>query len=253
MSRFGVAMQARVAVNRRHAAEFPNDNPDLHDGTLWICPEVCSAPRPLRVPRPTAYDALIAPPSAELGAVAPPPAAVSVAVGPHVTGSASPVALASIVDVAPALKASVDPVIARPGLAKTLPEVDPFQRFVQAMVDVAKAAGGSRAAAILPVLLERGTIRPEALDPAALDALGRRGLWVGRQPSPRFIATLAAFRETLRGEPADLAVCGDYTLDRWAAELLAALLGWSSGRSEELRRPLRRSGVAAFGMLERAA
>ena len=250
ISRFGVAMQAEGTVNRRHAAEFPNDNPELHDGTLWICLEVCSAPRPLRVPRPTAYDALIAPPSAELGAVVPPVPAASVSVGAPVIGLAPPVELASLV---PPIEASVELVAARPGLAKALPESDPFQRFVQAMVDVAKAAGGSRAAAILPALLERGTTRPDALDPPALDALGRRGLWVGRQPSPRFVATLAAFRETLRGESADLAICGEYTLDRWAAELLAALLGWSSGRAEELRRPLRRSGVAAFGMLERAA
>ncbi len=233
-------------MNRRHSAEFPNDNPELHDGALWICPEVCSAARPLRVPRPTAHGALIAPPSAELGVVAPPKAVASVTLDALVPRLALPVELA------PLAQPSSEPAT-RPSLARALPQGDPFTCFVQAMVDAAQAAGGSRAAAVLPQLLEQGTVRVDALDSSALDALARRGFWVGRQPSVRFTDTLAAFRGTLRGEATDLAVCGEYTLDRWAAALLAALLGWSTGRAEELRRTLRRSGVAAFGMLERAA
>jgi hypothetical protein len=55
----------------RRFAEFPNDNPELHEGALWTCPEVCGAPRALRIPRLFAENGLlIVPPSAELGPVA---------------------------------------------------------------------------------------------------------------------------------------------------------------------------------------
>src|SRR5687768_9693627 len=26
-------------ISRRAASEFPNDNPELHDGLVWVCPE----------------------------------------------------------------------------------------------------------------------------------------------------------------------------------------------------------------------
>lgn len=34
------------------AAEFPNDNPDLHEGTIWVCLEVTGAPVAERRPAP---------------------------------------------------------------------------------------------------------------------------------------------------------------------------------------------------------
>jgi hypothetical protein len=69
----------------------------------------------------------------------------------------------------------------------------------------------------------------------------------------QFRATIGAWRAVLKGVSEDLSACGAQTLDRWAAELLATALGLPAGRVEELRRELRRRGVAAFGMLAQAA
>jgi hypothetical protein len=58
-----------------------------------------------------------------------------------------------------------------------------------------------------------------------------------------------AWRGVLDGTGGDLAACGAATLDAWAAELVAAVLNAPSGAVPELRRALRRAGVAAFGLL----
>jgi hypothetical protein len=50
----------------------------------------------------------------------------------------------------------------------------------------------------------------------------------------------------------DLAACGELPLDEWAALLIASAMG-APGRAAELRRELRARGVAAFGLVCRAA
>ena len=155
----------RGTVNRRHAAEFPNDNPELHDGTLWICLEVCSAPRPTRCRVRTAYSALIAPPSAELECRRTFTSRRRSVKCRRSSGDrfGAAVELASLV---PPIEASVELVAARPGLAKALPESDPFQRFVPGGHGRCRKALReriSRRKPISPALLERGTTRPATL------------------------------------------------------------------------------------------
>jgi hypothetical protein len=53
----------------------------------------------------------------------------------------------------------------------------------------------------------------------------------------------------LDGTGGDLAGCGSATLDAWSAELLAALTNAPRAEVPELKRELRRAGIAAFGML----
>src|SRR6185436_884597 len=38
---------------RSKSAEFPNDNPCLHDGAVWVCRAPTERPRPMVRPHPT--------------------------------------------------------------------------------------------------------------------------------------------------------------------------------------------------------
>ena len=127
-----------------------------------------------------------------------------------------------------------------------------FSALVRAMQAVLLREGATRAAALLGPLMSGGAVELSALDERAsfdsgplLVQGGRLGLRLSDEE------TRAGWRRVLSGQEADLSVCGPGTLDRWAAELVAALLG-APARTDELRRELRRRGVAAFGMLEAA-
>jgi len=132
---------------------------------------------------------------------------------------------------------------------------DPFAEFVRAIADVVLESGATRAAAFVPSLFDRDEFGDDAFTGTAL--LLERGLLErgprGLVPSAAFATTTAAWRRVLRGELADLTDCGSATLDQWASEIAAALIGAPAARSDDFRRQLRRRGVAAFGMLERAA
>jgi hypothetical protein len=70
--------------------------------------------------------------------------------------------------------------------------------------------------------------------------------------SQKFRELCGAWGAVLRGASQDFAACGTTTLDRFGAELLAALLAVPTTRADELRRELRKAGVAAFGVLAAA-
>jgi len=132
------------------------------------------------------------------------------------------------------------------------PARDAFADFIQALVAVALEAGATRAAIWLPELLECGVI---GCDAAQAEALAERGVLertsAGLVPSRALVQTAQAWRQVLRAESDDLSACGASTLDAWGAELIGLLAGRTS--VENLRRELRRRGVAAFGMLSLAA
>jgi hypothetical protein len=130
----------------------------------------------------------------------------------------------------------------------------PFEAFVAALVRVALERGATRAAACLPGLFGLEPPTTEALDAATLEALRARGILEreGRRPTAEFSATASAWRDVLEGSGGDLARCGSTPLDAWAAGVLSALLNAPRERSEELRRELRKLGVAAFGLLAAA-
>ena len=133
--------------------------------------------------------------------------------------------------------------------------VDPFAVFVSTLADVARASGDARAAALLPGLLCDGLLDSETISASAIDALrdggcieqGDSGLEASR--SLRTVAS--AWRRVLRGESDDISACGAATLDEWAADIVARVLG-APGRAALLRRELRSRGVAAFGLLDAA-
>lgn len=211
---------------RRAAAEFPNDNPELHDGLVWVCP------RPLARAMPTLR--LREPEGALPNVLMPAWCAIpSPRVEDSDEGGEGPNRAVEDTPVAPALVNG------------------PFEAFVATLTQVALRRSSTRAAAALQALLEQGRLTAGALDEAATRALiGKRILDAsGRQLALPFRAAVDAWRGVLEGTASDVAACGDRTLDVWAAELVGAFVGASSAEVADLRRELRRAGIAAFGLL----
>jgi hypothetical protein len=296
------------------SAEFPNDNPLLHQGAVWICTRVRGSPRailrasrpppepgpeavPVPVPVPVFVCAPVplADPTPE-PVPEPEPVSVSVPVPvpvfvcvpmpladpePLAVAEPEPLAVAEPEASVPELEpervcgpvAEPDPVLAAIPEAELPPSVaelaatsepapvpvdDPFADYLRAVGEVVLDAGLTRAAAAIPACFEGASFAAEAFDKTTRDLLVARGFaqddgMGGLVPSAGFRTTVGVWRRVLRGEPADLAECGSVMLDEWTAEFVAVLLGASSARSDDVRRQLRRKGVAAFGMLARAA
>ena len=205
---------------RAFASEFPHDNPAISDGVTWLSPSVCAPPLPC------ATGMLLRGPGLQRARRAVPAV------------NAVP-ALSAVSSVAPA----------------ALPEPEnAFQRFLQAMVRAALAEGATQVAAELPLILGQGRLRPWLFDESAQRALRSRGYLAadGDAASVAFRTVADAWRSVLDGSSQDLSACGDKTLDEWGSSLLASLLGRAPQGAEELRRALRRAGVAELGMREAA-
>jgi hypothetical protein len=70
--------------------------------------------------------------------------------------------------------------------------------------------------------------------------------------APKFDGVRRAWRAILRNESEDFGPCGALSLDEWAADAIARLLG-SASRAAMVKRSLRDHGVAAFGLSLHAA
>jgi hypothetical protein len=129
-----------------------------------------------------------------------------------------------------------------------------FPAFVAALSAVLLERGATKCAASVGALLGESRLARDAFDAGTRKALVARGMLDAKsgRPTPEFSVVTRAWRDVLDGTNADLAACGTATLDVWGAELVAALLGDVRGHSDEIRRALRRRGVAAFGMLAAA-
>ncbi len=217
-------------------SELPNDNPLLSD--------------------PCGILALLAAHPDPLSSVPPPPQSGVVALQPAVPDGSdtedtetedAPEEGIEIVD-------EFDPVefeIAEP-CAEEPTAQDPFAMFVQTLVCVAQDAGCTRAAALLPALLEGGQVEAGALGEPAIDGLVNAGV-LARGPSglvggESFRQTADAWRAILRGDSDDFGACGPRMLDEWAADLVARIVA-APAKTEQLRRELRTRGVAAFGLV----
>jgi hypothetical protein len=235
------------------ASEFPNDNPKVSEGAIWVCPEVRSRARSWLQP---AFDHGVDPrlltiENASL------PGLLPVTARPAPPPAVAPVAAPALVIPTPKPPRAATPVIETTKTApeQAAPASDSFAEFVQALVDLAQAHGGTRAALCLPALLGAAPFRAGALGAEIEKTLAERGVLApsGRKKSDSFEQTSSAWRSVLSGATDDLSSCGTTTLDQFGAELLAALLEVPKSRVEELRRELRRRGVAAFGMIAHAA
>lgn len=218
------------------AAEFPNDNPDLHDGTIWVCLDVIGAPvaeRRFVPPPPVQAEPAPAP--------EPPPARES---GIFMTFSSladdraeeeeeedeeilveelGPLEDAILeVAVNEAAVIEVEPIVAVEPAPPPAPAItiappapdDAWVVFVGTLVDIAIAHGATAAAAELPRMLEGEKIAQ-------------------------------AWAAILRGTSEDWDAIGGSMLDEWAADTLARAIG---ADAQMLKRELRARGVAAFGL-----
>ncbi len=258
-------------IVRRAVSEFPNDNPELHDGLVWTCPELRGRALPTLRMRPLAgaLPRVIGPawwlepePNGDVdetsaasetsGDMNEPCVAVNepnVADQPSVSVNEPCVADEPCAATDEA-GVSETPRSAEPPLAMPAPET-PFERFVATVAGVALNRGATRAAVAVAALLTQGRLAQNGVDPSLLDELARRKILTPgtAHASDDFAAATGAWRAVLDGSDGDLSGCGSATLDAWAAELLAALTNAPRAEVAELKRELRRAGVAAFGLL----
>jgi hypothetical protein len=194
------------------ASEFPNDNPALHSGAVWVCLDPCGRP-------------VVEHPPSRLGAAA-------IALAPSVlddVGDEENIVVEELEPIDAALEgfeaevtaqAEPEPIAraceSEPPPASGMMMTDPFAVLSRTLAEVLESAGAPQLAEGLPEMLE--------------------GMPVAR-----------AWREILRGTSDDFGACGSAMLDEWAAELLAGLLD-APTRASSLRQELRSRGIAAFGL-----
>ncbi len=247
-------------AQRLVVSEFPNDNPELHDGLVWACPTPCAPALPTLRLRPSAPQRVLGPDwetrrepeRIEPEAVEERPLTAVVEAAPI---EAAPIE-APPIEAPPIEAAPIEEVLAEDAPEPATAEVTEsgFEAFVGALSGVLLERGATRSAASVAALLGQARLTRDAFDAATKKTLVARGLIDSKtaRPTPEFSVVARAWRDVLEGTSSDLSGCGATTLDVWGAELLAALLGAPRDRADELRRALRQRGVAAFGMLAAA-
>jgi hypothetical protein len=238
-----------IVLPTAFAAEFPNDNSDLHLGTIWMCEQLCGlaeahlpapAPLALAAPEDAVSEATAGPEAHEAEDVEEPIEIVeSIELEGPIEIVPAPLessVVAFVLDRERDDEPSVADVIAAEMLGDGVPEPDgrpaplissfpppsrdPFEAFLQTLSDVACDAGQTFAASEIGAGL--------ADDPVA-----------------------RAWRAILNGESDDFSLCGT-PLDEWAAGVLARIVS-APNKAAPFRRALRSHGVAAFGLIEAAA
>jgi hypothetical protein len=235
-------------IVRSLAAEFPNDNPELHHGVIWVClapTGAATAERDVReVARPVP-DAFVDGARFEIGHDAVPAPRISGVVmsGPAdaETDEPDPLEEPIVVEELAPLDEGTDLEVVRVGAHD-----DPWTILLSTLADIATGEGAPHVASLLPALLLDGRIE-HALSADTARALAEARILDANSVTAAFSETTRAWRAILRGTSDDLTACGGAMLDEWAADLLARLLGTPT-RSTALRRELRNRGVAAFGL-----
>lgn len=233
-------MQSSVPLRRLACSEFPNDNPHLHHGALWV-PLAIGEPPSCVFSSPLPRAEMLPPPPPEpeeptIEVLAEDDGAEPIEIvddsgfdhavdeGPTresmtVIAEAATDEAARIEEAPRAEEASIDEA------EMAAVNADPFARLAGLVKDVARTFGaGEDDAATLDTLL-------------GLDSAG-----AAVEPHA------AAWRGILRGESEDYDACGSATLDEWAADVVSRVVG-GAARPDGIRRELRRRGVAAFGLV----
>jgi hypothetical protein len=231
------------------ASEFPNDNSEISDGAIWICAEV-TGPAQVELPEyepvPSERFVLFFDDEEEI---------VDGPVDLDISANSISIAVTTL-ELPPA--ASPEPSLLPEPEPSLLPEPEPepdagFGHFEATLVAALLAQGATRSAALVPKLLRLEPLPADGLGKDVQLTLQSRGyLDSGSRYSAKFRELCGAWGAVLRGASQDFAACGTTTLDRFGAELLAALLAVPATRADELRRDLRKAGIAAFGVLQAA-
>ena len=231
------------------ASEFPNDNAEISGGAIWICAELTGPATVALAPfEPVKEQPFVLFYDDEDGYVDGP-------VDLEVLGGELTVTVHAVApEVVAAPELVVVPQMLEEPAAAVAAETPPaFAYFEAALVSALMAQGASRSAALVPRLLRLEPLPAEALAKDVQLTLQSRGYLDGNaRYSQKYRELWGAWSAILQGASADFAACGTTTLDRFGAELLAALLAVPATRADELRRALRKSGIAAFGVLAAA-
>jgi hypothetical protein len=129
-----------------------------------------------------------------------------------------------------------------------------YDRFVAALSAVLLQRGATRGAAVVGSLLEGSRVEATTLGETLVQQLCSAGIgeqrgehfWVASE----FAQVASGWKALLCDESADFSSCAE-TLDDWATRVVGALLP-SPAPAKDIRKELRRKGVAAFGMLAAA-
>lgn len=213
------------------ASEFPNDNAEISSGVIWVHADLVGPATAEVVPfRPVAAEPFVLYFDED---------------EPYVDGP---------VEIQVSVAGPSIAVREAPAVTVEEPQDPPaFRHFEQALVSALMAQGASRSAAIVPKLLRLEAVPAEALTKDVQLTLQSRGYVDGSgRYTTKYRELCGAWSGVLHGSTQDLAACGTNTLDRFGADLLAALLAVPATRADELRRQLRKAGIAAFGVLEAA-
>jgi hypothetical protein len=270
----------RESLFRAGSSEFPHDNPAVDRGALWIGTSLCSPaadpPAERRRPRrrhadpppppagPTAVslekiaekvqsasaelpDLPLSEPAvqAALETLSPPPEPALAAALETLSAPQEPATAAALETLSPPQEPAP---AAAPGEPEAPSKPAAFTIFMDAVVDVTREHGGTRAAAQVAILLDGDA--PEVGDEAAALLVDGRILEQGTlRPTESFLKLAQAWKSALSSDGGDLSGCGETTLDNWTADLVSRLLV-APAKAGTIRRDLRRHGIAAFGLLE---
>ena len=251
------------------AAEFPNDNPALHQGAIWSNREPCG---PLEMEAREIEDVVVAaltetttPP--QVAPKRPEPAPPSISASEPESDpepeaepeSATEIVLAVAVERdVPVPLESLIVLSAAPRDEIEPPLVDEEIVVEELDFDLSNVPIETSAPPSLPQMPEPPpTIEEDAyahlvktLEAVAI-AEGGSAEAVSALLEGSEMETARAWRAVLRGENDDISTCGAAMLDEWAAAIVAGAIG-APGRATALRRELRSRGVCAFGLIEAA-
>jgi hypothetical protein len=228
------------------ASEFPHDNTAISGGAIWVCDDVTGPVTPQLAPEPVVIEAV--PPFEPVESES------FVLYFDDDDGCLDGPVEIQISDTSLGVAVfSAEPEPCAGEAASAANSSAAFRHFESALSAALLAQGATRAAALVPQLLRLEPISAEALSKDALLTLQSRGYLDGNaRYSSKYRELCSAWCAVLQGSSQDFAACGTTTLDRFGADLLAALLAVPATRSDELRRSLRKAGIAAFGVLEAA-
>lgn len=246
------------------ASEFPNDNAEISGGAIWIGAEL-TGPATLEL---AAYEPVVAEPfvlffddegdgyvdgPVELQVARDGSLNVAVYEEGRGAGGEGPGESGACEETQTELVEAEEADEGTEGRPGETTESPAFAHFESALTSALLAQGATRSAALVPRLLRLEALPAESLAKDVQLTLQSRGYLDGSaRYTSKYRALCAAWSAVLRGTSCDFAACGTTTLDRFGAELLAALLAVPATRADELRRELRKSGIAAFGVLEAA-
>jgi hypothetical protein len=252
-----------LGYSRAACTEFPNDNPALHRGVIWYCATV-GAPASCDLPVTAASSAVLAIERVHpmdddaLDELSPEAAEPDASDSDAYRETATDGETESATDRETETIEIVDELIFEDDADETpasAANADPFLALADTMESAAHAAGASDDdRALLRALLGLTRTASVALDPDAQDRLDPQLAVQGPNGVIRaetLTRQVLAWQGILRGESEDYAACGSATLDEWAADLVARVLG-SAARAGSIRRDLRSRGVAAFGLVAAA-